>query len=115
MKMPTPFKKCHPERSENMREADVLAESKDPGEVGGIRGTSGNSHRAQRARRTPCNMADNPYRGGVIRLRSRFASRTSRSAQNDSFKRVTSSERSEGPVVFTIAMQASASRSERTA
>ena len=36
---------------------------------------------------------------GVLRLRSCFASRTSRSAQDDSFKRGTSSERSKGRAV----------------
>src|SRR5580765_5743212 len=82
-----PPRKCHPERSENVREADVLAESKDPDEVDLLRGASGNSPRAlYGSGRTPCNVADNTCRVGVLRLRSCFASRTSYSAQDDSLK-----------------------------
>ena len=68
-----------------MRGARVLAESKDPVEVGSIRIASGNSHRDSRVGRTPCDIAGADRGTGVLRLRDCFASRTSCFAQDDSF------------------------------
>ncbi len=67
MKILSLYKDCHPERSEHTRVALVLAESKDPREVDSIRIASRNSPRVRAAP---------------------FAARTSRSAQDDSFRNV---------------------------
>jgi hypothetical protein len=95
MKITTSSKNCRSKQSGDMREADVVAECKDRGEVSGIRVASGNSQCARRAGRTPGNMPDHPYGAEVLRLRGCFASRTSRSAQDDNSKRLASEERSE--------------------
>jgi hypothetical protein len=58
----------YPRRSENKREADVLAKPKDAGEVARLGAPASNASVA-----------------GVLRLHSRFASQTGYSAQDDSF------------------------------
>src|SRR6266849_1947407 len=53
-------KNCHRERSEKIREADVLAKSKDPGETSSFWTLSGNSPRAAHgAGRTPWHVTGN--------------------------------------------------------
>ena len=69
-----------------MREADVLAESKDPYQVDLSRTASGNPHTAGDAGGIPCNIVGTVSRAGVLRLRGCFASRTSCCAQDDKSK-----------------------------
>ncbi|PYX31981.1 MAG: hypothetical protein DMG80_09295 [Acidobacteria bacterium] len=84
MKIPITSKGCHPERSENIREGEVLAESKDAREVRSIPIASGNSPCAHVGEILHC-VAETDFVSEFPRLSNCFPSRARNSAGGDTF------------------------------